>query len=189
MKFLVVFALFALAAAEPEAEADPWLYYNHAGLYNGYNGYAYNGYPYTGYGYTSPYYARYVAPAAAVVKPVVKAAVEPVEPVVEAKKAVVYAHPFAHLGHLGYAGGYYNYPAVTYAGVHKPYTYYANSGGAVHVVKREAESDPKSWYSNYGYYPRTYGTYGLGGYYGGGYGYHGGYGGWGGYGYYGYYGK
>lgn len=74
---------------------------------------------------------------------------------------VTYAHPYAytHPYHAGYYG---------HALAYKPYTYYANSGGAVHIVKREAESapeaeaDPKSWYSHYGYgyrYPYTYGAY------------------------------
>ena len=71
------------------------------------------------------------------------------------------------------------------------FRYYANSGGAVHIVKRDAESNPdadaspESLYAGYyGHYPTTYhyGYAGLGGYYGG----YGGYGGhWGGYsGYY-----
>merc|ERR1711878_152536 len=91
-----------------------------------------------------------------------------------------YDHPYA-LAH----------PAVTYAApvaptvAVKPYTYYANSGGAVHIVKRdaeakpeaEAEASPESWY--YGYYGHPYR---WGGYYGGWGGYYGrrwGYGYWG----------
>merc|ERR1711944_300834 len=111
----------------PEAEADPWYYYN------GYAGY----YPYT-YGYGYPYHTYNHVP-------VVKAAVE--EKADEETEAV------------------------------KPYTYYANSGGAVHIVKREAEAeadaDPKSWYGYAGYHPYTYGyRYGhYGGYYPYSYGY------------------
>merc|ERR1712200_182148 len=67
------------------------------------------------------------------------------------------------LGHYGYAGhpyaGYavspYYRSAVTYA--HAP-RYYANSGGAVHIVKREAEAKAEAdpW-TVYGYgYPSAY---------------------------------
>merc|ERR1712227_751809 len=175
MKFLVVLALFAAAAAEPEAEADPWYYYTHgaAAVYH----------PYT-YGYGYPYY-QYAVPA-------VKAA-EKGEEVVEAKaeevkKPVVYTHPYVY-------GGYFNYPyAYNYAPVAhtvvKPYSYYANSGGAVHVVKKreaeaEAEADPEAWYG-YGYGYRPYWGYGYRNayYHPYAYGYHGVYGGYRGY-YYG----
>merc|ERR1712077_40687 len=95
------------------------------------------------------------------------------EPVVEAKaaevKTVVYTHPY-HYG--GYAYPYaYNYAPVAHAVV-KPYTYYANSGGAVHIVKKreaeaepEAEADPQAWYAYSGYHPYAYGHhYGYAGY-------------------------
>merc|ERR1712080_751655 len=131
-----------LAAAEPEAEADPWLYYNHAG----YHPYAYNyGYGlggYYGYGaypyvYTAPKVEEKVEEKAAEVKEA------------EAPKVVTYP--------------YY------YAGLHYP-RYYANSAGVVHAVaKREADSDsnPESWYGHYGYgYPGYgYGYRGYSGYY------------------------
>jgi len=174
MKFLVVLALFAAAAAEPEAEADPWVYYTHGAA-------AYH--PYT-YGYGYPYY-QYVAPT-------VKVADEKVEEVVEAKaaevkKPVVYTHPYYYGGYAGLHYPYaYNYAPVAHTVV-KPYTYYANSGGAVHVVKKreaEADADPNAWYGyGYGYrpywggysayrsayyHPYTYGAYGhygYGGYY------------------------
>merc|ERR1712010_394042 len=93
-------------------------------------------------------------------------------------------------------------PLHTHAAVVKPYTYYANSGGAVHIVKKreaeaeaepEAEADPQAWYAYSGYHPYAYGRhYGYAGYryspytYGyryGGYPYYSGYHG------YGYYGK
>merc|ERR1712226_753721 len=142
MKFLVVLALFAAAAAEPEAEADPWYYYTHGAA-------AYH--PYT-YGYGYPYY-QYAVPA-------VKAAEEKVEEVVEAKevkKPVVYTHPYYCGGYAGLHYPYaYNYAPVAHTVV-KPYTYYANSGGAVHVVKKreaEADADPNAWYGyGYGYRP------------------------------------
>merc|ERR1712061_663774 len=146
MKFVVVLALFALAAAEPEAEADPWVYYNHAG----YHPYAYNygdglgGY----YGYGAYPYV-YTAP-----KAVEKAADEPAAEVKEAEPAKVVTYPYYYPHTYGYAhAGYYPY---TYAGLHYP-RYYANSAGVVHsVAKREADSDanPESWYGHYGYaYP------------------------------------
>merc|ERR1712038_998897 len=152
MKFLVVLALFAAAAAEPEAEADPYYFYA-----NGYNGYALgHHYPYT-YGYGYPYHSYYLP---TVVKPAEKAVEE--APAVEEKKAVVTAPYYYH----PYAYGAYNYaPAVYNHAVVKPYTYYANSGGAVHIVKREAEAeaeaDPKAWYGYAGYHPYSYG-YGYG---------------------------
>merc|ERR1712154_98614 len=149
MKFLVVLALFAAASAEPEAEADPWYYYTHGAA--SYHPYTYG----AAYGYGYPYY-QYVLPT-------VKAAEEKAEePVVEAKaaevKPVVYTHPYVYGGvHYPYA---YNYAPVAHTVV-KPYTYYANSGGAVHIVKKreaeaepEAEADPNAWYGyGYGYRP------------------------------------
>jgi len=123
MKFLVVLALFAAAAAEPEAEADPYYFYA-----NGYNGYALgHHYPYT-YGYGYPYHSYYLPTA---IKPAEKKVEE--VPAVEEKKAAVTApyvyHPYVY----NYAPYVYNHAVV------KPYTYYANSGGAVHIVKREAD--------------------------------------------------
>merc|ERR1712036_137620 len=154
-KFLVVLALFAAAAAEPEAEADPYYYYN---TYAGYH------HPYT-YGYGYPYHHAYAYPT--VVKAAEKAAEEPVAEAKEAAKPVVYTHPY-YYGGYPYAGAYaYNYAPVTYthAAVVKPYTYYANSGGAVHIVKKreaeaepEAEADPQAWYAYSGYH------YGYAGY-------------------------
>merc|ERR1712154_3865 len=155
MKFLVVLALFAAASAEPEAEADPWYYYTHGAA--SYHPYTYG----AAYGYGYPYY-QYVLPT-------VKAAEEKAEePVVEAKaaevKPVVYTHPY-YYGGYGYPYAY-NYAPVAHAVV-KPYTYYANSGGAVHIVKKreaeaepEAEADPNAWYG-YGYGYRPYWGYGY----------------------------
>merc|ERR1712165_129933 len=181
MKFLVVLALFAVASAEPEAEADPWYYYTHGAA--SYHPYTYG----AAYGYGYPYY-QYVLPT-------VKAAEEKAEePVVEAKaaevKPVVYTHPYLYGGiHYPYA---YNYAPVAHTVV-KPYTYYANSGGAVHIVKKreaeaepEAEADPNAWYG-YGYGYRPYWGYGYRSayYHPYSYGYRGYYGGYRGY----YYGK
>merc|ERR1712036_127473 len=84
-------------------------------------------------------------------------------------KPVVVA-PYTYAGYHPYTYGYHPY-AYNYV---KPYTYYANSGGAVHIVKKreaeaEAEADPNAWYGYAGYHPYTYGYgYGYyGGYYGG----------------------
>jgi len=173
MKFLVVLALFAAASAEPEAEADPYFYYATHGAYP--YTYGYHGYPYV--------YNTLAAPVVAkAAEPVEEKAAEPVEE----KKPVVYTYPHVY-GAYPYA--HYNYAPVTYASHYvKPYSYYANSGGAVHVVKREAEAkaDPEAWYSaysgyhpyayNYGYryspytygygYPYGYARYGYSGYHG-----------------------
>merc|ERR1711974_467457 len=101
----------------------------------------------------------------------------------EAKPAMLYAGYYGHYPttlHYGVAGYPYAHhphslahPAVTYAApvaptvAVKPYTYYANSGGAVHIVKRdaeakpeaEAEASPESYY--YGYYGHPYRWGGL----------------------------
>merc|ERR1711992_440665 len=104
----------------------------------------------------------------------------------DAKPAMLYTGYYGHYPttlHYGVAGYPYAHhpytlahPAVYAAPVAptvavKPYTYYANSGGAVHIVKREAEANPEFWY--YGYYGHPYrwgGYYGhpyrWGGYYG-----------------------
>merc|ERR1711988_119988 len=89
------------------------------------------------------------------------------------KPTVLYA---AHYPYYGYAGLHYPYALAHHALV-KPYTYYANSGRAIHIVKRDAEASPdadaeaspESLYAGYyGAYPTTYhyGLAGYGGYYG-----------------------
>jgi len=145
MKFLVVLALFAAVSAEPEADANPYLYYTH-GVHHPYN-----------YGYRYPYVYKPVVAA-----PVVAKAAEPVEKAVEPvaeKKPVVYTYPHVYGAYGAYPYAHYNYAA----GLVKPYQYYANSGGAVHVVKREAEAeaDPEAWYSYSGYSPYAYRNYGY----------------------------
>merc|ERR1712077_187834 len=122
--------------------------------------------------------------------PVVKTADEKVEEKAAEEtpaKPVVVA-PYTYAGYHPYTYGYHPY-AYNYV---KPYTYYANSGGAVHIVKKreaeaEAEADPNAWYGygygyrpyyGYGYrsayyHPYSYGHYG--GYYGGYRGYYGSY--------------
>merc|ERR1712073_294545 len=175
MKFLAVLLLVALAYSEPEAapdaeadaEAAPW------------------------------YYGYWKRDAEEQPAQMVKREAEEGD----AKPAMLYAGYYGHYPttlHYGVAGYPYAHhpyalahPAVTYAApvaptvAVKPYTYYANSGGAVHIVKRdaeakpeaEAEASPESWY--YGYYGHPYR---WGGYYGGWGGYYGrrwGYGYWG----------
>jgi len=218
MKFLALLLLVALAHAEPEsapdaeadAEAAPWYYgyYGHPGYYGGWGGYygrRWGGY----YGYGYPYRYWWKRDAEPDQHPIQKREAEEAE----AKPALLYAGYYGHYPttlHYGVAGYPYAHhpyalahPAVTYAApvaptvAVKPYTYYANSGGAVHIVKRdaeagypyaaeagpnpganpEAEASPESYY--YGYYghPYRWGGYygrGWGGYYGhrwGGYGY------------------
>merc|ERR1712080_356423 len=107
----------------------------------------------------------------------------------EAKPAMLYAGYYGHYpttlhyGVAGYPYAHHPYAVAAPTVAVKPYTYYANSGGAVHIVKRdaeakpEAEASPESWY--YGYYGHPYR---WGGYYGGWGGYYGrrwGYGYWG----------
>merc|ERR1711994_938765 len=158
MKFLAVLLLVALAYAEPEAapdakadaEAAPWYYgyYGHPGYYGrrwgGY--YGWGGYPYA-YGYWK---------RDAEQQQMVKREAEEEE----AKPAMLYAGYYGHYPttlHYGVAGYPYAHhpyalahPAVTYAApvaptvAVKPYTYYANSGGAVHIVKRDAEAKPEA---------------------------------------------
>ena len=137
------------AEAKPEAEAEA----DPAVLYS--SAYAHHAYPYANYAYGYPYaYAAHTYAAPAVTTHAV------------ATPAVTYAAP-AH-----------TYAAPAHVSYVKPYSYYANSGGAVHIVKRDAE--PKADADAQYYYNRYYG---YGGYRYGGYG---GYYGYPGYGYYGY---
>ena len=183
------------AAAAPAADADAspesW-YYGYYGHPYRYWGYGYRGY----YGYPYRYWWKRSAEEQQPDQMVKREAEEE-----EAKPAMLYAGYYGHYPttlHYGVAGYPYAHhpyalahPAVTYAApvaptvAVKPYTYYANSGGAVHIVKRdaeakpeaEAEASPESWY--YGYYGHPYR---WGGYYGGWGGYYGrrwGYGYWG----------
>ena len=129
---------------------------------------------------------------------------KPAEVKTEIKTAAVpVAYAYAHQPYTTYAASmyyanpamYYANPAMYYANpamyyaktaVAAPAMYYANSGGAVHVVKREAEAAPEAeaeaYYGPYGYGYSGYGysayrPYAYSGYYGRPYGY--------GYGYFG----
>merc|ERR1712051_107009 len=137
---------------------------------------SYYNYPYT-YGYGLPYAAHHGVVAAPAVVPVAKTAV--VKSVVEAPAVVkttpvqytiptTYAHTYAH------APLTYTAPVATYAHapvVAKAASYYAYSGGAVHIVKRDAEAtadadaeaDADAYYAYSGYagyaHPYAYGGY------------------------------
>merc|ERR1719180_34 len=170
MKTILALTVAALAAAEPEADADA--YYGLGGYYGGYGlGGYYGGYRTLGLGYghrvygygkreAEPYYGVY---SAGHVAPVVSYAHHaPVvhtvgHPVVSSYASV---SPFASLTTLGAAPA--AIPAIggAYAGAGR---YVANSAGTVHVAKREAEAAP--YYGGY----HGLGYRGLG--YGHGYGY------------------
>jgi len=192
MKYLALLAiaLFAVVAAEPEADADAAAhyyggYYGHPGYY-GYGRYGYGygryhgyyGYPYGRYGYAHHYGKR-------------SADAEP-EAEAEADPAYLYA------GHYGYAGRYaygaYGYPysygyagypyaayyrapvAVAAAASHQHVSTPAATYGISQVHKRSADAEPEAdadaayyyggYYGHPGYYGYASRYYGYGGYYG-----------------------
>merc|ERR1719284_790495 len=65
------------------------------------------------------------------------------------------------LSHYGY-GGYLGYASPYYAGYANAGRYYANSGGAVHIAKREAEAEPEAEAEADPYYAYGYGLAGYG---------------------------
>merc|ERR1739847_197926 len=85
-----------------------------------------------------------------------------------------YGYGLGAYGHLGYAGYPYAYGAYAhpyaYGGYAHAGRYIANSGGVVHIAKREAEADADAYYGYYGhhYAPYAYGyahrAYGYAGY-------------------------
>merc|ERR1711962_808534 len=128
--FVCLFAAaYAAPAADADAEADPALLYSSLG-----------------YGFHHPYtygaYAPYAVPAvrSAAVKSVVETPAE--------VKTTVLAAPVV-----------YNTAAHVAAPVVPTAGYYANSGGAVHIVKREADADADAdaayYYSGY-HHPYAY---------------------------------
>ena len=172
--------LFAVAAAEPEA--DPALLYSNAfGYaatgYAGYTGYpyaagysAYAGFPYraayAGYsGLYNPYYAGY----ARLFKREAEAEADPAL----LYSGLNYAAPYAYSAYHGYNafpyafGAYstpYAYAAPVAHAVSAPAAipavpgayaaagrYVANSAGVVHVAKREAEAEAKPFWPYAGY--------------------------------------
>jgi len=181
MKLLVLLFIAAAFAepapegnADPEAGADPaaWYYsgyYGHPYSYYGYRAYSpyyyggYYGYPYT-YGYR--YWKRDAEQPAAPAAPQYKKRAAEDEPAAAATAPLLYSGYYPYAYHYPYHTGYtYTYPVATH--VVKPYSYYANSGGAVHIVKREAaeeagpkaDADPAAWYGGYYGYPYSYGGY------------------------------
>merc|ERR1712018_580749 len=184
MKYLALLAiaLFAVVAAEPEADADAAAHYY--GGYYGYPGYygygrryygGYYGYPYGRYGYAYRHFGKRSADA------------EP-EADAEADPAYLYA---GHYGYAGYPyaygypyGAYYGYrPAV--AASHQHVSTAAATYGVHQLHKRDADAEPEADAAA-AYYGGYYGHPGYG-YYGLGYGYGRYYGGYG-YGRFGYYG-
>merc|ERR1712154_284656 len=148
MKSFAFVCLFAAAYAA--AEADPALLYSSLG-YGGYTGYGYH-HPYT-YGAYAPFVAAVPAVHSAAVKSVVETPAE--------VKTTVHAAPV-----VTYNAVHHATPVVQYNTVAAPVVqtagYYANSGGAVHIVKREAdaEADADAVYYYSGYRsPYAYGAY------------------------------
>merc|ERR1719167_2083131 len=130
--FVCLFAAaYAAPAADADAEADPALLYSSLG-YGGYTGYAGYHHPYT-YGAYAPYVAAVPAVHSAAVKTTGHAAPVVTYNAVHHASPVVYntaAHVASPVVYNTVAA-----PVVQKAG------YYANSGGAVHIVKREAEPE------------------------------------------------
>merc|ERR1712168_1103353 len=131
--FVCLFAAaYAAPAADADAEADPALLYSSLG-----------------YGYHHPYtygaYAPYAVPAvhSAAVKSVVETPAE--------VKTTVHAAPVVYSTAVA-APVVYNTAAHVAAPVVRTAGYYANSGGAVHIVKREAEADADAAYYYSGYH-------------------------------------
>jgi len=148
MRAFVVVCLFAAASAAPaaDAEADPALLYTSGVL------------PYAGLHHAAyPYGVGAVAPAVystAAVKSVVE------------KPAEVKVDTVAHVAPVVYNTAVHHPLTAYHAGVYAaglPVAgYYANSGGAVHVVKREADADATADADAdadpyYGYYGYNYG--------------------------------
>merc|ERR1712168_1687190 len=141
--FVCLFAAaYAAPAADADAEADPALLYSSLG-----------------YGYHHPYtygaYAPYAVPAvhSAAVKSVVETPAE-VKTTVHAAVAAPAVYNTAVAAPV-----VYNTAAHVAAPVVRTAGYYANSGGAVHIVKREAEAeadaDAAYYYSGY-HHPYAY---------------------------------
>merc|ERR1712142_1121965 len=144
--FVCLFAAaYAAPAADADAEADPALLYSSLG-YGGYTGYGYH-HPYT-YGAYAPYVAAVPAVHSAAVKSVVETPAE--------VKTTVHAAPVVTYNAVHHATPVAS-PVVQYNTVAAPVVqtagYYANSGGAVHIVKREADAeadaDAAYYYSGY----------------------------------------
>merc|ERR1719167_1962282 len=158
--FVCLFAAaYAAPAADADAEADPALLYSSLG-YGGYTGYAGYHHPYT-YGAYAPYVAAVPAVHSAAVKSVVETPAE-VKTTVNAAPVVTY-NAVHHASPVVYNTAAHVASPVVYNTVAAPVVqkagYYANSGGAVHIVKREAEAeadaDAAYYYSGY-HHPYAY---------------------------------
>jgi len=191
MKFLVILSLVAFVACEPESEAKPesesWYGFNYPSFYRGYSGYPFynhqSAYPTT---YNHAMTARFVQPYNGYFVQPYRYFKREAEADSEANSEAdaeswYYGYGYPSAFQQGYSGyPFYNkyqtaYP-MTFNNaqfVQQPYNghfmrpynynrYYANSGGAVHIVKREAEADseadaeanPESWYN--GVYSHPY---------------------------------
>merc|ERR1712126_636141 len=146
--FVCLFAAaYAAPAADADAEADPALLYSSLG-----------------YGYHHPYtygaYAPYAVPAvhSAAVKSVVETPAE--------VKTTVHAAPAVYNTAVA-APVVYNTAAHVAAPVVHTAGYYANSGGAVHIVKREAEAEADADAAYYSGYHHPYAYSGFRRFYGG----------------------
>merc|ERR1719391_528920 len=160
--FVCLFAAaYAAPAADADAEADPALLYSSLG-YAGYH------HPYT-YGAYAPYVAAVPAVHSAPVKSVVETPAE-VKTTVHAAPVVTY-NAVHHASPVVYNTAAHVASPVVYNTVAAPVVqkagYYANSGGAVHIVKREAEADADAdaayYYSGYRS-PYVYAAYYYSGY-------------------------
>merc|ERR1712224_842660 len=178
MKYLAILAiaLFAIVAAEPEADADAAAayyggYYGHPGYYGygyglGYRGYYGHPYRYGAYGYAHHYGKRSA----------------------EADPAYLYAGAYGYPYAYGaYPYGYYGFrafaPYYAASASHQHVSTPAATYGISQLHKRSADAEPEAdadaayyyggYYGHPGYYGHGYGYgYGLGyGRYYGGYGY------------------
>merc|ERR1711981_878452 len=167
MKYLALLAiaLFAVVAAEPEADADAAAayyggYYGHPGYYGGYglgHRYGYGGY-YGGYaGYGRYGYAHHYGKRSADAEPEADA---------EADPAYLYA---GHYGYAGYPYGAYGYPYGAYYGYrpavaasHQHVSTAAATYGIHQLHKRDADAEPEAdaaaaYYGGYYGHPGYYG--------------------------------
>merc|ERR1712193_100099 len=148
MKYLAILAiaLFAVVAAEPEADADAA-----AAYYGGYYGHrGYYGYGYPRYGYYGHHYGKRSADA---------------EPEAEAAYLSYYGgYPYAY----GYPYGYRAYYAPAASSSFQHVSTGAATYGISQLHKRSADAEPEAD-SDAAYYYGGY--YGHPGYYGHGYGY------------------
>merc|ERR1719471_2380052 len=154
MKSFLFVCLFAAASAAPaadaDAEADPAL------LYSSY-------YPHT-YTYGAVPAVHHTTAVKSIVHTPAKVEVKSVSPVVY-NTGVVHHNPVVYNAGVHTPVVYNTTAAVHTPVVHSVQTpvvakaagYYANSGGAVHVVKREADAEAdaeaEAYYNLYGYYP------------------------------------